>query len=195
MSRRGGDVGATLIDVLIVLLLAAALVAIAAPSAATAIDASRVRHAAAVLGARFRLARQQAVALGTNVGVVFDQLEGRWSLRVCRDGSGNGIRRADIESGVDPCIDGPHDLGALLPGVAIAVEPSLRGPGGEPGSPDPVRFGTSDIASFSPIGSCTAGSVFLQSSAGAQYAVRIGGGSSRVRVLWYEPPTDSWRER
>jgi hypothetical protein len=37
--------------------------------------------------------------------------------------------------------------------------------------------------------------VFVRSSAGAQYAVRVGGGSSRVRVLWYEAGTQTWRER
>ena len=36
------------------------------------------------------------------------------------------------------------------------------------------RLGASDIASFSPEGSATAGSVYLRSARGLQYAVRVG---------------------
>jgi type II secretory pathway pseudopilin PulG len=193
MCRR--DAGATLIDLVIVLLAVGALAALSAPLAASAIDASRARHAAAFMGSRFRLARQQAVALGANVGVVFDQTAGRWSVRVCRDGARNGVRRTDIQSGGDPCFDGPYDVGQMFPTVTIAVDPTLRGPGGEAGSADPVRFGSANIVSFSPLGSCTAGSLFLQSRGGAQYVVRVGGVTGRIRVLWYEPGTHGWRER
>jgi hypothetical protein len=186
--------GATVVEVLVALLVVAVLVALSSPVGASVIDATRARHAASFVSSRFRLARQQAVALGVNVGVVFDQTAGRWLVRVCLDGSRNGLRRADIQSGVDSCIDGPHDMTELFSGIDVAVDPSLRGPGGEPGSPDPVRFGTADIVSFSPLGSCTAGSLFLRSRAGAQYAVRVGGGSGRIRVLRYEPATHAWRD-
>ena len=193
MPKR--ETGATLVDLVIVLLAVGVLAAVSAPLAASVVDTSRARHAAAFMGSRFRLARQQAVGLGANVGVVFEQTDDRWSVRVCRDGTGNGIRRADIQSGADPCFDGPYDIGQLFPTVSISVDPTLRGPGGEAGSPDPVRFGTADIASFSPLGSSTAGSLFLQSRLGTQYVVRVGGVTGRIRMLWYEPATRGWRER
>jgi hypothetical protein len=82
----------------------------------------------------------------------------------------------------------------MFPGVEIGVDPQLRGPSGEAGSADPVRLGSTDIASFSPLGSCTAGTVFLRSRGGAQYAVRISGIAGRLRVLWYERVA-GWRER
>ena len=172
----------------------ATLGAIAVPRAAGVVDAGRARQAAVFLGTRFRLARQQAVTFGANVGVVFDFAGGRWVVRVCRDGTRNGLRRADIVSGSDPCPDGPYSLSDLFPGVDIAVDPQLRGPAGEPGSADPVRFGSSDIASFSPVGTSTAGSIFLRSRGGLQYAVRISGVTGRLRVLWHEAPA-GWRER
>lgn len=188
------DAGATVLELLIVLLMIVALSAISAPVAASVIDAGRARQAAVFLGTRFRLAHQQAVTLGANVGVVFDQVGGQWQVRVCRDGSRNGLRRADIQSGADPCPDGPHNLTDMFPGVEVGVDPQLRGPSGEPGSPDPVRLGSSNIASFSPIGSSTTGTVFLRSRGGAQYAVRLSGIAGRLRVLWYERVT-GWRER
>jgi hypothetical protein len=180
---------------LIVLLSAGVIAAMAAPLTAGVVEAGRIRHAAGFLSSRFRLARQEAIARSANVGVVFDIEDEGWRLRVCRDGTRNGLRRADVQSGVDPCFDGPYALDELFPSVTIAVDPALRGPGGEPGSADPVRFGSADIVSFSPLGSCTAGSVFLRSRSGQQFTVRVGGLTSRIRVLWYEPAQSAWRER
>ena len=185
--------GTTLIELLIALLVVAAICMFTAPVAANVVDASRVRHAAAFLTSRFRLARQEAISRGANVGVVFDLVGAQWSLRVCRDGTGNGLRRSEIQSGMDPCFEGPHELAALFPAVDIAVDPALRGPVGEPPSADPVRFGSANMLSFSPLGSCTSGSLFLRSRSGVQYVVRVGGGTGRVRVLFYER-AGGWRE-
>ena len=140
-----------------------------------------------VMASRFRLARLEAVSQSRSIGLVFDQQGGRWTFRVCADGNGNGIRRAEIASGTDACLEGPHDLQAMFPGVQIAVDPTIRGPDGEPPSPDPVRFGTSNLASFSALGSCTAGTLFLRSPMGEQYAVRLAGATGRTRVLRYAP--------
>jgi type II secretory pathway pseudopilin PulG len=194
MRDARSEIGATMVEVLIVLLVIGTITAISAPLAAGVVDAGRAREAAVFLGTRFRLAHAQAVTLGANVGVVFDQVNGQWQVRVCRDGARNGLRRADIQSGVDPCFDGPYTLPQLFPGVDVNVDPQLRGPAGEAGSADPVRFGSANIASFSPVGSCTAGTVFLRSRGGAQYAVRLSGIAGRLRVLWYERAA-GWRER
>ena len=80
----------------------------------------------------------------------------------------------------------------MFPGVQVAVDPTIRGPGSEPPSPDPVRFGSSNLASFSALGSCTAGTLFLRSPMGAQYAVRLAGATGRTRVLRYAPATRTW---
>jgi hypothetical protein len=157
-------------------------------------DAERARHAASFVATRFRLARQQAVARTAAVGLVFDQLNGRWVVRVCADANGNGLRRSEVNARIDRCFDGPHDLETMFPGVRVAVDSLLQGPGGEPPSPDPVRFGASNIASFSPAGSCTAGSLFLRSARDVQYAVRIAGVTGRTRVLRYNPAAGSWDE-
>jgi len=194
LGRTGTDQGTTLIELLLVVVVVAVLCSFTAPVAADVVDASRVRHAASFLTSRFRQARQEAVNAATNVGIVFDLVGTRWSLRVCRDGTGNGLRRLEIQAGTDPCFEGPHELTALFPGVDIAVDPALRGPAGEPGSADPVRFGSANMLSFSPMGSCTAGSLFLRSRAGAQYVVRVGGGNGRVRVFRHEV-ANGWREQ
>jgi len=177
---------------MIVLALASILAAFAVPTTGATIDAGRISQAANVMAARFRLARLEAVSQSRSIGLVFDQVGGRWTFRVCRDGNGNGLRRAEIASGTDGCVEGPHDFEDMFPGVQIAVDATLRGPGGEPPSPDPVRFGASNLASFSGLGSCTAGTLFMRSPMGAQYAVRVAGATGRTRVLRYAPSTRSW---
>lgn len=188
------DAGASLIELLLVLMVVGILAGMSVPMSRGAVDAGRARQAAAFVASRFRLARIEALNHAANVGVVFDLVDGRWSIRICRDGNRNGLRRADIGAGTDPCVDGPHRFSAMFPGVEIAVDPALRGPGGEPPSPDPVRFGTSDMASFSPNGSCTAGSLFVRTPRAQQYAVRMAGVNGRLRVFKYEVGARLWRE-
>jgi type II secretory pathway pseudopilin PulG len=182
----------TMVEVVAVMAIALVIASLTVPLSATAVDTARVRTAAAFIGSRFRLARIEAVNRSANVGVVFDSVNGRWQLRICRDATGNGLRRSEIASGADPCIDGPYEFTAMFPGVAIAVDPQLTGPAGEPGTPDPVRFGTADIASFSPTGGCTAGSLFIQSARGRQFAVRLAGANGRLRVFRYDTGPRSW---
>jgi type II secretory pathway pseudopilin PulG len=194
-SRRPSSAGGfTTTELVVVLAIAAVVLGITVPTIANVKDASRVRHAAGYVASRFRAARQQAVAEERAVAVVFDQSAAGWSFRICADGNGNGVRRAEIDSQVDVCLEGPFVFSALFPGVAVAADGSIAGPEGSPASSDPVRFGTSDMASFSPLGSCTAGSLYLQSAQGAQYAIRVSGVLGRTRVLRYDRASQSWKD-
>ena len=187
----GKDDGGLYVELVIVMALVATLAGLATPVTAQVIDAGRVRQAAGFIAARFRMARQLAVVRTAAIGVVFDLVDGRWTFRVCQDGNKNGIRRADV-GGVDACREGPYDIEAMFPGVSIAVDGTLPGPEGDPASSDPVRFGRSNIASFSYSGSCTAGTLYLRSVRKNQYAVRVGNISGRTRLLKFDPGTRKW---
>lgn len=191
-ARRLSDGGATVVDVLVVVLVLACCASLSIPASATVIDASRARHAAGFLNSRFRLARVEAVNTGVHVGVVFDRVGTSWTLRVCRDGTTNGLRRGEIASGQDPCFDGPHEFRAMFPGVELAVDPTLRGPAGEPPNPDPVRLGSANLASFAPSGGCTPGSVFVRSTKGQQLVVRMSGMNGRARLFRYDAGARLW---
>jgi type II secretory pathway pseudopilin PulG len=186
------DCGATLAELAIVLGLVSLLAATTAPLTKAATERGRARQAAMFVAGVLRNARQQALVQSRSVGLVFDLAASRWTFRLCEDGNGNGLRRADVAAGTDVCFGDRVDLAVLFPGVRVAVDPGLRGPGGEPGSPDPVRFGASDMASFSAIGSCTAGSVFLQAADGTPFVVRVAGITGRTRVLRYETRSRVW---
>jgi len=187
-----GDDGATLIELLLALALLGLLTGLAAPVTAHSIDGARAREAAGFMSVRIRLARQQAVFQSRSIGIVFDLVGHRWTFRLCQDGNRNGVRRADITSGTDPCPEGPVDLSQMFPGVDISVDPALPGPEGDPATSDPVKFGLSNIASFAPEGTGTAGTLFLRSKKGGQYAVRVGNITGRTRVLRYDPGSKKW---
>ena len=136
----------------------------------------------------------EAVARSAASALVFDRVAGRWRMQRCVDGNGNGVRRADIMRGRDVCAAAPVDLGELFSGVAIAVDRSVPDPDGGPGSADPVRFGASDLASFTPAGTATAGTVYLRSAGGAQFAVRVAGVTGRTRILRFDTARRQWVE-
>ena len=193
VTRLSAEHGVTLLELLLVMGLLATTVGLTVPVAAHAIDAGRARQAAGFVASRLRMARMDAVQKMRFVGVVFRFGPDRWTFTICEDGNGNGIRSAEIGAGIDPCVAGPHDLPAMFAGTSIAVDAGLPELEGSSVSSDPVRFGASDIASFSPAGSCTPGTVFLRSRGGVQFAVRVGGATGRTRILRFDEGTRTWK--
>src|SRR5689334_13745619 len=116
------DDGVSLAEVVIGVAMIAILTTLAAPVTAHAIDEGRGRDAAGFVASRLRLARQQAVFQSTFVALVFERTAGRWTFRVCADGNGNGVRRAEVTSGIDGCNEGPYDVASMFPGVSVAVD-------------------------------------------------------------------------
>jgi type II secretory pathway pseudopilin PulG len=184
--------GASLIELVVAMGLVATTVGTALPLVTRSIDASRARQAAGYLAGEMRRARQQAVSRAASVAVVFDSTGASWTFRLCVDGNGNGIRRAEIARGTDVCVEGPYDLTGFYAGVTVAVDPSLPSPDGGPGKNDPVQLGSSNIASFSPSGSSSSGTVFVRSSGGDQYAVRVAGATGRTRVMHFDAGSRRW---
>ncbi|HUG91493.1 MAG TPA: GspH/FimT family pseudopilin [Planctomycetaceae bacterium] len=182
--------GYSVVELVITVGCVAALMAMALPTTASVVDASRARQAAGDIAARFRLARQRAATEGRATAVVFDQAGDGWLARTCTDGNGNGVRRAEL-GGPDACVPDQASLEDQYPGVAVAIDPLVPDPGGQVGNPDPVRFGAGDMASFSPAGTATAGTLYLR-SAGTHYAVRIAGGNGRTRILRWDPGGRTW---
>jgi prepilin-type N-terminal cleavage/methylation domain-containing protein len=189
------DRGFTLVEALVAL-------AILLVMAATAVPAFRAHFADAhVLGAgrqfksQFRLACSAAVRNAVYTAIRFERRDdGTVWYAVYRDEDGDGVRTADIEDGRDTLVSGPFPLTGGAPGVRVAINTGIPALPPERGmlSGDPVRFGTSDILSFSPFGTATAGTFYLAGDA-SQAAVRVTGGSARVRLMVWRG--GRWRER
>ena len=177
--KAAGSAGYSIVECLAVLALVVVLASAITPVTASAVDEGRARQAAGYIAGELRLARQRAAATGSAEALVFDFTGGRWVFRRCRDGNGNGVRRAEL-AGPDVCPDTPLDLVTLFPGTRIDRDASVPDPGGGAWVPDPVRFGTSDVASFSPAGTATAGTLYLLSGQNVQFAVRVAGPTGGV---------------
>ena len=185
--------GTSLVEVTMALGIVGLTMAMSAPVLAGSADASRAREAAQYLASECRAARMDAIARNTTSSLVFDLVSARWRVRRCVDGNANGMRRADIANGKDSCA-ASIELSEQFSGVRIDVPAGLPDPDGGSTTNGAVRFGSGDIASFSPAGTASAGTVYLRSNGGAQYAIRIAGSTGRARVLKYDGFSRKWSE-
>jgi hypothetical protein len=71
--------------------------------------------------------------------------------------------------------------------------PDIGGGGPLLAGAEPLRIGQSALLSFSPLGSATAGTLYVSASAGPQMAIRITGPTGRVRVLRFDRGAGSWQ--
>jgi hypothetical protein len=155
-----------------------------------------VRSAAVEVGAVLYRARMYAITQGVNVGVKYRLRDGRYEWALYGDGNGNGVRSAEIASGVDRSIGvlatwGRNDVRpAIMTGASI---PDPDGSGRLSGSTtDPIRFNRSDICSFSPLGESTPGSVYLWDGGDRMAVVRVYGRTGKMRTLYYRRGDSQW---
>lgn len=193
--------GFSLVQLLVTLSVAGLVAAASLPPVLAWTGALRVRGAAGEIATVLRLAQAEAVRRSTHVGVRFlPEPPERATFLVYRDGDGDGVLRADIDSGVDLPVSPPRRLAHLGAHVRFGFPPGP--PPRDPADPgrrltdldDPIRFNRSDIASFNPLGESTPGSVYLTDSQRHLAAVRLFGRTGKVRVIVYDPETETWSE-
>ena len=188
MPKRTTRSGYTITELLTVIAIIGLFSAIAMPSWLTLQRHAAVRAAAEELQSVFRGARMRAIASGRNVGVRFTKVGTDWMYALYDDRNGNGIKTAEITSGVDKLIARPKRVLNTVRFANIAVpSKTIVDPDGDKLKPtdSPVQFGTSSICSFSPLGAATSGSIYLTDSDGEIWCARVYGVSAKVRVLRY----------
>ncbi len=185
--------GYSLVEAVVVLAILMTMAAVSVPVFRPMLAEAHLRGAGGEFRSQFRLAASTAVRGNVYTAIRFERDEGRIRFAVYRDGNHNGVRSDDIRHGHDRLVSGPFPLvtGAtvrvgFLPGI-----PAIPPDRGEL-SGDPVRFGRSDILSFSPLGTATPGTFYLAGD-GTQGAVRVTGGTARVRFMIYRG--GRWLER
>lgn len=199
MTRtKPSEQGMSLAELLVVLTVLALLLTATVPSVLRASSSLRVRLAAAEVATALYLARSEAVRLGHHVGLRFDRdADGRVTFTLFADGDGDGLSSRDIRAGKDAAVSPPRRLGHLGRAVRFGFPeaPPARDPSGRrlDRLGDPVRFNRSDLASFSPLGTSTPGSVYLTDGRRALVAVRLLGTTGRVRVTEWDPEAQTWR--
>jgi Tfp pilus assembly protein FimT len=192
--RRRVPAGYSLLELLFVATLMIVLSSIAVPMVQGALEGTRARGAARYLGTRLQLARLEAIKRSTHVGIRIDASVG-YRLATYVDGNGDGVRTRDINAGTDWLLGSLERIDAQFAGVTFGILDDVRAvdaSGILPAGSDPVRLGSSDILSFGPTGTATAGTLYLRGQGREQYALRVLGATGRVRVLRYDFASATW---
>lgn len=197
-SRPPLDRGATLLETVLAGCIFFVVVGIAVPLLTVARHEQRLQAAASYLRARVMLARAEAARNGAAIGLRFAARDRGIDLRSYLDGNGNGVRTADIRSGLDQPLDTEVRIGDLFGGVRFALSPAVpalaaTSPAGA--GADPVRLGASDILTVTPLGTATSGTLYLRNQEGHQAAVRVLGATARVRIHRFDFQTWQWTTR
>jgi len=189
------DRGFSLVEALVAVSFVLVMAAVAFPAFRAHFADSHLVGAGQQFKSQFRLAWSTAVRSGVYTAIRFERRDdGDVWYALYQDGDEDGVRSADILSGQDRLVSGPFPLTGGAPGVRVGINPGIPALPPEDGllSGDPVRFGVSDILSFSPLGTATPGTFYLAGDS-AQAAVRVNGGTARVRLMLWRG--GRWRER
>lgn len=178
--------GHTLVEMVIVVLILVIFGTLSVPHIRAYSEEVHLLGAGHVFRGEFRKARSMAVMRGLNTALRFESLAGGgWSLSTYADGNRNGVLSADIAKGIDRRVLGPRQLTTGAGDVRVAINPGTPAVPPDRGTldpADPIRFGHSNMLSFSPLGTATPGTFYL-AGAHAQAAVRVTPGTARVRLL------------
>jgi prepilin-type N-terminal cleavage/methylation domain-containing protein len=187
--------GFSLIELVVVLGLVLVVAAVAMPQLkAYSVEANLV-GATRIFQGEFRLARSMAARSGVQTAIRFEEREGQMMCSTYMDGNRNGVLAKDINNGIDRRVAGPILLAGRTTGVHVAIKPGTPAIPPEKGTlstSDPIRFGNSNMVSFSPLGTASPGTFYIAGES-LQGAVRVVAGSARVRLLLYRG--HKWEEK
>jgi type II secretory pathway pseudopilin PulG len=187
--------GYSIVELIVVACAIATIGSMAIPQVRASLDDFRTAGAARYVSARLQRARMEAVMRSADVAMKVTETTSGYSYAVYRDGNRNGVLAAEIQSGTDPSLVPPERLLDQFPGVDFGALPGLPAvdPGGTPPGSDPIRLGSSSMATFAPAGTSSSGSLYIRGRRNNQYVVRIYGQTGKTRVLKFDVRTLQWK--
>ena len=195
-AGSAGESAYTLLELMFAIALSAVLGAIAVPSLASATDEVRAAGAVRYVATKLHQSRTEAISRSADVGWQFVVTgTGAYSYTPFLDGNGNGVRTRDIQQAVDLPLCPLERLADRFDGVDFGVMPGLPAidSGSSPPGTDPIRLGSGSILTFTPLGTATSGTLYIQGRRNAQYAIRISGETGKIRVLKFDPRSRQWK--
>ena len=188
------DAGVSLFELLLALTVIAWMLVIATPGVMRLRQEVSLRSAVHEASVAFYLARSYAISKNRNVGLKFRKNGDRYEWALYADGNGNGVRTAEIASGVDHYlgVSYPWTRNDVLPGIMTGIRVPDPSGGYLDRIDDPIRFNSSDICSFSAMGECTPGSVYLWDAHDGMAVLRVFGGTAKLRSLYYRRGERGW---
>jgi Tfp pilus assembly major pilin PilA len=185
VTRRHRAAGYSLVELVAAVGIIATLSAVGVPYYRAYMAEAQLVGAGRAFTGAFRRARSMAVKQNAYTAIRFTHRADGDYYAIYRDGNANGVTSADIERGIDVMVEAPRRLDGGLSGVRVGINPdtpAIPPDRGTLDTADPIRFGRSNMLSFSPLGTATPGTFYL-AGPWAQAAVRVTPGSSRVRML------------
>ena len=186
--------GYTLPELLLVLAIGATAAGMAVPLWSSAIDHMNASAAARLVAGRIATARLEAVRRSSVVALMFEPRGDDYAFRPVLDGNGNGLRAADVTAGIDVATGPSEQLSEHFGAARFGLLPGLPDIDGASGNADGVRIGSSSFLSLTPLGTATAGTLYVHGRR-AQFAVRIVGATGRTRVFFYDTGVRKWIPR
>lgn len=177
---RSGERGLSAVELSVVVALLSVLASAAAPELA----AWRARQAALGAGASLIVqiegVRAAAVTTRRAHALVFRRVDGEILWAVAVDGDGDGVRSADLDSGIDRLYEPGRPLSTAFPGMTVGLAPGVPAvPGGTRPRGD-LPLAPTGILTASPGGTLSTGTVYLCHRRGVCFAARIYGPGGRV---------------
>lgn len=191
------DQGFTFAELLFAVGVASVLSAAAAPQLLAGLDEWRTRGAVRYLSSRLYRARMESAIRNVDTAVRFAVAGSTIEYFTVVDGNRNGVRAADLQSGVDRIIDHRERLADRFAGVDFGTLPGLPpvDPSGAAPGTDPIRLGSGDMVTFTPLGSSSPGSLYVRGRGHVQYVLRMFAETGRIRILRYYPGTREWKQQ
>ena len=184
--------GFSLVEMLFVSSIGVILLAISVPEFLAGLDDMRTAAAARYVSGQLYLTRAEAVKRSVKVAFRFAPEGNDYRFGAFLDGNRNGVRTAEIASGVDPRLAEDVPLSARFGGVRFGILPSV--PLIDGGfSADPIRLSSGSLLTFSPDGTATSGTLYIRGARNAQYAVRVFGVTGRTRVFKFLGAAGRWK--
>lgn len=200
---RSGQGGWSVAELLTVMAIAAMALTLSLPPAFAWARRERLQGGIRRLAQDLQAARWRALASGRSTGLVFTlTANGDLLWTIYGDGDGDGLRRADMDSGVDISLSRERRLSQVAPGVRAGLltgttlprVPRLPPQAGWISNPEnPVKFGSSRMASFSPQGSASSGSLYLTDGRDMA-ALVLNGVTGRLRLFRFNVTRRDWKE-
>jgi type II secretory pathway pseudopilin PulG len=188
------EAGFSLTEIAVAVGVMAMVTAIAVPAVEAGLDEARTSGAARYLAARLADARMEAIQRSAEVAIRFTSTSRGYVYGVFVDGNRNGVLTRDVQDHVDRSIRADETLAAHFRNVEFGALPDLPpiDSGGTPPGADPIRCGSSNSLSFGPLGTSSSGTVYVLGRSRTQYAVRVFGGSAKIRVYRFDWRSNRW---
>jgi type II secretory pathway pseudopilin PulG len=186
--------GYSFVEVLFALTLLATLGGLTVPQLLATVDYVRAAGAVRYLTTRLHQVRTEAVVRSKDAALQITQTSEGYRFATYLDGNGDGVRTRDIEDGTDPQLTRPEKLPDRFNGVDFGVLPGLPSPDASSAAPgtNPIKLGSSNILTFTPLGTSSSGSLYVRSKGNSQYVIRILGETGKTRVLRFDSRRRLW---